>query len=841
MESPLVISGSGGLSIQGEYHCYIERRIEPGEARSEKFASATVYYYPSIVIAEPVRLPEVPQRLSIGDSVRYNCTMRNHEEKQWINELGEEITNSSDGRIVVEENGALVMKGVTHASTNQYYCYGYIYTLPGRRGSYLQTKHLYRPILVTGIPTIKCNGAVESAAPGSTVMFSCVVQGYPAPNISWSVPTKERVSNNTKALPNSYYRSYPNTWNAMLSFRSYVHVNDSGRYELRAENEHGIATSSITLNVLHTPDELEAPVLSLVNATTVRVEWSAPTNADPEELNILYYMVLFGVVDSTNPRSQINASSNQRLLEVPLLPDTEYYFAVGAVNQVSPQGAGLSPESKIRTKESVPSFPLNVAVNSVTPQTAVVSWDQLTGSRTGGSNGQLTIKSYILTYKSEKEDWMQAKRISLDKNSLSAVLDNLKANTNYIVSVRGENDLGEGIPAFSSVFSTLSLSPPGTPVHVKPAQSGTNRIYVCWTNGPQTYHVEDYIVTLYTWNGTHHVQYRQVYAEDTRMNEQQCAWVNGLEVNKCYFFSVVVVNAAGQSEESAVSLNDICTVSAVTSGLTTFTQPSVLVPFVLSLAAGIIIVALIVLICLIRRGTRKNKSVYVMNPIKHLRDRKKMDPSGQSHTNGTKLTPSEREKSTAENGRLLKTSNGSGPSNTLQSISSQHSQSGYPSFSITAESGIPDIPILEEKPGPAAKHPWNPPPGYGPQDDCELEAPLQWTFGPAHESRDTPPVVERFASIDPSDSGFDYSEDVSSHIESLPSVGHNFSAVDENEEFDYTDNVAYGKVTLKQNARKSSGVTLVVDPNTPDKELVIFHSKRSAENPSSRSNLQTNI
>ena len=45
MESPLVISGSGGLSIQGEYHCYIERRIEPGEARSEKFASATVYYY----------------------------------------------------------------------------------------------------------------------------------------------------------------------------------------------------------------------------------------------------------------------------------------------------------------------------------------------------------------------------------------------------------------------------------------------------------------------------------------------------------------------------------------------------------------------------------------------------------------------------------------------------------------------------------------------------------------------------------------------------------------------------------------------------------------------------
>ena len=47
--------------------------------------------------------------------------------------------------------------------------------------------------------------------------------------------------------------------------------------------------------------------------------------------------------------------------------------------------------------------------------------------------------------------------------------------------------------------------------------------------------------------------------------------MNGLEVNKCYFFSVVVVNAAGQSEESAVSLNDICTVSAVTSGECSYT------------------------------------------------------------------------------------------------------------------------------------------------------------------------------------------------------------------------------------------------------------------------------
>ena len=45
------------------------------------------------------------------------------------------------------------------------------------------------------------------------------------------------------------------------------------------------------LCALDSPDVLAAPVLTLVNATTVKVMWSQPANANRETLNILYYMV----------------------------------------------------------------------------------------------------------------------------------------------------------------------------------------------------------------------------------------------------------------------------------------------------------------------------------------------------------------------------------------------------------------------------------------------------------------------------------------------------------------------------------------------------------------------
>ena len=50
----------------------------------------------------------------------------------------------------------------------------------------------------------------------------------------------------------------------------------------------------VTVDILCTldsPDVLTAPVLTLVNATTVKVMWSQPANANRETLDILYYMV----------------------------------------------------------------------------------------------------------------------------------------------------------------------------------------------------------------------------------------------------------------------------------------------------------------------------------------------------------------------------------------------------------------------------------------------------------------------------------------------------------------------------------------------------------------------
>ena len=253
----------------------------------------------------------------------------------------------------------------------------------------------------------------------------------------------------------------------------------------------------------------------------------------PTYIILGFLQILYGVVNSGDPRIQVNASSEQFSLNVVLLPDTEYYFAVGAVSQVSTEGAGLSQRSKIHTNQSgvcvcvrergrgregegerergrerekerererergreestcvcvhmshrhifklyvfaftcvhvyfiscmlffhspVPSQPQNVNVQSVTPQTAEISWDLLTGARTGASVGVL--KSYVVAYKEVGELWETAKQVTVPPSASSVLLDDLIYNTSYVVSVKGVNDLGEGQPGYSRLFRTLSLS-----------------------------------------------------------------------------------------------------------------------------------------------------------------------------------------------------------------------------------------------------------------------------------------------------------------------------------------------------------------------------------------------
>ena len=67
--------------------------------------------------------------------------------------------------------------------------------------------------------------------------------------------------------------------------------------------------------------------------------------------------------------------------------------------------------------------------------------------------------------------------------------------------------------------------------------------------------------------------------------------------------------------------------------------------------------------------------------------------------------------------------------------------------SITPDSGIPSLPLWdEEQLGPAARY--DPPQGSLVDNSNEAEKLIQWTIGPAHESRDTPPIVDRSVSVD---------------------------------------------------------------------------------------------
>ena len=153
----------------------------------------------------------------------------------------------------------------------------------------------------------------------------------------------------------------------------------------------------------------------------------------------------------------------------------------------------------------------------------------------------------------------------------------------------------------------------------------------------------------------------------------------------------------------------------------------------------VIIAAIIALICVIRRSNRA-KQIYVTNSRRY--------SGSSSRSNGSTCSHSKRFHKEPHTGAT--TGHVGGDPTAFHSNLDNPSPSGWGTFSITADSGIPDLPILEEEQiGPAAKFPHHPT-TRSTQEDSEVHAPLQWTLGPAHESRDAPPVIDRFVSVDPS-------------------------------------------------------------------------------------------
>ena len=178
-------------------------------------------------------------------------------------------------------------------------------------------------------------------------------------------------------------------------------------------------------------------------------------------------------------------------------------------------------------------------------------------------------------------------------------------------------------------------------------------------------------------------------------------------------------------------------------------EPEVLAPIVLAVVIVAILLLLCVTVCMVRRNTRKKGS-----GLYDATESSQWGTSQQQSAGGCDSLTSIRGGSSVATCSPRKN-----PNQTNNQFSDCKANLPRPSqlgvkpdlctTAITPDSGIPSLPIWDKMDlGPAASY--HPPQGSVVDNEISNEAEklIQWTLGPAHESRDTPPIVDRSVSVD---------------------------------------------------------------------------------------------
>ena len=193
------------------------------------------------------------------------------------------------------------------------------------------------------------------------------------------------------------------------------------------------------------PSKVVGVAVSEVTVNTFTVVWEEPTAANP--LPITGFSVRVESRDSAVFEQTFSVAAADRSLTVTGLPHaTALEVTVTARNSFGTGDA--SDVLVVTTAATVPGAPLSVIVDDVSDTSAHISW---TAPNDGGSsivgykvsvlkNGESTPRVYIVTL-------------------TEAVLTDLVASTNYVVSVQASNEIGLSALSEEKTITTLKIAP----------------------------------------------------------------------------------------------------------------------------------------------------------------------------------------------------------------------------------------------------------------------------------------------------------------------------------------------------------------------------------------------
>ncbi|KAI8490708.1 neuregulin binding [Branchiostoma belcheri] len=312
------------------------------------------------------------------------------------------------------------------------------------------------------------------------------------------------------------------------------------------------------LKDLASPDT-DAPLLSpvglktqVLGPNTILVSWTDPNMIENQLVENRYYTVRWMAVGSPDRKTSYINTNNLEYSVTNLRPYTKYEFSVKIM-----EGKRLSPYSvTVVNSTSQQGEPIPAAQVPGTPASLRLQPGpnsiRLMWAPPAGPDSQL--QGYVIGYGQGVAD---VERVQVGPYVTTYVLRNLEPDSQYVVSLRAFNRIGDGEPVYVTASTSLTAAPDQTgplmpPVGVKAVVLSPNTILVFWID-PTVGESQAGMQRFYTirWMSFGAPDRTTVYVNTTSTEYS----VSGLKPYTQYEFSVKVVEGRRESPYSLSVVN----------------------------------------------------------------------------------------------------------------------------------------------------------------------------------------------------------------------------------------------------------------------------------------------
>ncbi|XP_023247522.1 neogenin [Copidosoma floridanum] len=318
------------------------------------------------------------------------------------------------------------------------------------------------------------------------------------------------------------------------------------------DNGPGASTGEIRVRTYSAPPSSPPNVtVEAASSTSVIIRWEPP--AEGQNGIITGYKIRYRPADRRSPTAVEVTEGNQRMHVLSRLEkNVSYQVRVCAfnVNGTGPcsEWQDIETYENVLSESDVPNVPTNLKTKAMS-DSILVWW--------GPPKDQtIKVRGYVLTWGKGVPD--EYKKV-LDGKQRFYTIENLKPNSEYVITLRAKNEAGEGTPAYENV-KTIERSTPESaapltpPVGLKAIVMSHSTVVLYWTDMTlsKNQYITDnrhYVVRYTSYHRSNNPRYKYYNATDLN------CMIHDLKPNTEYEFTVKVVKGRRESPWSMVVLN----------------------------------------------------------------------------------------------------------------------------------------------------------------------------------------------------------------------------------------------------------------------------------------------